>query len=263
MQYKMKKDIRNIAVHASAVLVGYLMALMVINIQSENKFKSRQDAAVYATNDHSRDAELNRDIFSSDTFKDIKWTYYTNQRIGETYGETAAKEYVMDIERTTRNQTHVDASDDCAERIVQAYRDAASRLGFRRDNKRALPFPEGRCDTLQVFQNAMDDAKYFVKYFESDSVPNAIIKNPLVQDLANISSGSIICKGRHCYMYMGIGYIDQTGRTFVANTRGRPVIASCDDKRLFKYFDWSKCTIIDVPKIAEYKLQNDVQRHVR
>ena len=62
---------------------------------------------------------------------------------------------------------------------------------------------------------------------------------------------------------MGLGYIDKDGRTFVADSRGRPVVASDDSDQLFKYFDWSRCTVIDVPKIVEYKLQNDVQRHVR
>ncbi len=264
----MKKDVRNIAVHASAVLVGYLLALLAINIRSENKFKSRQDAAVYVTDDHSRDAELNRKIFDGNTFENIEWRYYTNQRVGEVFGKTAAKEYAMDVDAlkkgtTTPDQMYGDASDYCAEAVVQAYRDAGSRLRFRRDNKRVLPFPSGRCDTSAVFQKAMQDAEYLVKYFEADSVPNSIIKNPSGKELANINAGSIIRKGNHCYMYMGVGYTDQTGRTFVANTRGRPVVASCDDEALFEYFDWSSCTVIDIPKIVEHKLQHDVQRHVR
>ena len=264
----MKKDVRNIAVHASAVLVGYLLALLAINMRSENKFKSGQDAAVYVTDDHSRDAELNRKIFDGNTFENIEWRYYTNQRVGEVFGKTAAKEYAMDIDSlksgaVTPEQMSGDETDYCAEAVVKAYRDAGSRLRFRRDNKRVLPFPSGRCDTSAVFQKAMQDAEYLVKYFEADSVPNSIIKNPSGKEMATISAGAIIRKGRHCYMYMGLGYIDKDGRTFVADSRGRPVVASSNKKQLFEYFDWFKCTVVDVPKIVEYKLQHDVQRHVR
>lgn len=265
MQKKLKKDI---LLHVPAVLAGYLFALFAINIHGDNKFDRRQDAAVYATDDHSRDAALNLGIFSPNTFVNIEWQYQTNQRVGEIFGKTAAKEYAMDInslknKTATPEQKYGDVSDYCAEAVVHAYRNAESRLKFRRANKRAVPFPKERCDSLEVFSKAMKDAKYLVKYFETDSVPNSIIKNPSEEDFANINAGSIICKGRHCYMYMGIGYTDKTGRTFVANTRGRPVVAFCDEEAQFEYLDWARCTIVDVPKIVEYKLQNDVQRHVR
>lgn len=268
MQNKMKKDVRNIAVHASAVLVGYLLALLAINIRSENKFKSRQDAAVYVTDDHSRDAELNCAIFSPNTFENIEWRYQTNQRVGEILGKTAAKEYAMDIDSlksgaATPEQMSGDETDYCAKAVVKAYRDAESRLRFRRSNLKAAPFPVERCAESKQFSKAMKNAKHLVKYFETDSVPNSIVKKPSTEEMATISAGAIIRKGRHCYMYMGLGYIDKDGRTFVADSRGRPVVASSNKKQLFEYFDWSICTVIDVPKIVEHKLQHDVQRHVR
>lgn len=265
MQKKLRKDI---LLHIPAVLAGYLLALLASNIHSENKFERLQDAAVYATDDHSRDAELNRAIFNPQTFENIEWRYQTNQRVGEIFGKTAAKEYVMDIDSLksgaiASEQKFGDEKDFCAEAVVQAYRDAQSRLGVRRANLKAVPFPVERCAESKEFHDAMSNAKYLVKYFEADSVPNSIVEHPSAEQMATISAGSIIRKGRHCYMYMGLGYIDKEGRTFVANSRGRPVIASSDKKQLFEYFDWFRCTVIDVPKIIEYKLQHDVQRHVR
>lgn len=258
----------NIVTHVSAALLGYLVALIAIDAHSDNKFESRQDASVYTTDARGRDAELNREIFNPSSFESIAWQYNTNQRVGEVLGKTAAKEYAMDMDSlksgtATAEQMFGDERDYCTEAVVRAYRDAVSRLRFRRGNVRAVPFPAARCDTTQSFQRAMRNAKHLVKYFEADSVPNSIIKNPSKSDLTTVSAGSIIRRGRHSYMYMGVGYIDKRGQTFVADSRGRPVVASDDDKRLFEYYDWSKCTVIDVPKIVEYKLQNDVQRHVR
>lgn len=265
MQKKLKKDI---LLHIPAVLAGYMLALLAINIHGENKFKQRQDAAVYVTDDHSRDAEVNRDIFSPDTFEDVAWQYQTNQRVSEIFGKTAAKEYAMDMDSLksgtdTSEQMFGDEKDYCAEAVVQAYRDAESRLRFRRSNLKAVPFPVERCAKSKPFRKAMHNAKYLVKYFEADSVPNSIVKKPSAEEMTTVSAGSIIRKGRHCYMYMGLGYIDKDGRTFVADSRGLPVVATSDKKQLFDYFDWSKCTVVDVPKIVEYKLQHNVQRHVR
>lgn len=265
MQKKLKKDI---LLHIPAAVAGYVLALLAINIHSENKFKQRQDAAVYVTDDHSRDAELNRAIFSPDTFENIEWHYQTNQRVGEIFGKTAAKEYAMDIYSlksgaASAEQMFGDEKDYCAEAVVQAYRDAESRLRFRSSNLKAVPFPVERCDTSKAFRKSMRNAKHLVKYFEADSVPNSVVKKPSTEEMATISAGAIIRKGRHCYMYMGLGYIDKDGRTFVADSRGRPVVASSNKKQLFEYFDWFKCTVVDVPKIVEYKLQHDVQRHVR
>lgn len=266
---KAKKFFKNnIVTHTSAALLGYLIALIAISAHSNNKFESRQDAAVYTTDARGRNAELNREIFNPSSFESIEWQYNTNQRVGEVLGKTAAKEYAMDMDSlksgaATAEQMFGDERDYCTEAIVRAYRDAGSRLRFRRGNARAVPFPVAHCDTTETFQRAMRNAKHLVKYFETDSVPNSIIKNPSETDFATISAGSIIRRGRHSYMYMGIGYVDKRGQTFVADSRGRPVVASDDDNELFEYFDWSKCTVIDVPKIVEYKLQNDVQRHVR
>ena len=266
-------DIRKIlksgvVTHMSAALVGYLMALSLIGIGKDVKFNKRQDAAVYTTDARGRSAQLNRDIFDSGTFELIAWRHNTNQRVGEVLGKTAAQEFAMDIDSlksgsATASQMYGDERDYCGEAIVRAYNDAVSRQRFRRANIRAVPFPADRCDSSDVFKRAMKNAKHLVKYFERDSVPNSIIVNPEKTDMGKISAGSIIRHGRHAYMYMGIGYIDKHGQTFVADSRGLPVIASSDGKKLFEYFDWSRCTVVDVPKIVEYKLQHDVQRHVR
>lgn len=258
----------NIITHASAGLLGSLFALFAIHMHSENKFDARQDAAVYATDARGRDAQLNRDIFNPSTCETVAWQYYTNQRVGEVLGKTAAKKYAIDMDALkngtgTPEQMFGDERDYCSEAVVRAYRNAVSHLKFRRNNVRAVPFPKEHCDTTKSFQRAMRNARHMVKFFETDSVPNSIIKNPSESDMMNISAGSIIRRGRHSYMYMGIGYIDKKGQTFVADSRGRPVIASDNDRHLFEYFDWSKCTVIDVPKIVTHKLQHDVQRHVR
>lgn len=264
-----KKFLKNSAfTHGLVCCAGSIVAVILMNLIRSDKFESRQDAAVYTTDARGRDAELNRDIFDASTFESVAWQYNTNQRVGEVLGKTAAKEYAMDMDSlksgtATVEQMFGDERDYCTEAVVRAYRDAVSRLRFRRGNARAVPFPAARCDTTESFQRAMRNAKHLVKYFETDSVPNSIIKNPSESDFATISAGSIIRRGRHSYMYMGIGYIDKRGQTFVADSRGRPVVASDDDARLFEYYDWSKCTVVDVPKIVEYKLQNDVQRHVR
>lgn len=269
MKTQTKKLItKNVVTHASAVLVGYLLALVAISAHKENKFESRQDAAVYMTDARGRDAELNREIFNPGTFETIAWQYNTNQRIGEVLGKTAAKEYAMDMDAlksgsVTADQMFGDESDYCAEAVVRAYNNAVSRLRFRRGNTRAVPFSAERCDSSETFKSAMGNAKHLVKFFEADSVPNSIIEKPDESEIIRASAGSIIRRGRHCYMYMGIGYIDKHGRTFVADSRGRPVVTSDDSDQLFQYFDWTRCTIIDVPKIVEHKLQNEVQRHVR
>lgn len=259
---------RNIVTHASAVLAGYFLALIAISAHKESKFEARQNVAVYMTNACGSDAELNREIFNPGTFESIAWQYNTNQRVGEVLGKTAAKEYAMDMDSlnsgsATADQMFGAERDYCAEAVVNAYTDAVSRLRFRRDNTSVAPFSAERCNARESFQRAMHNAKHMVRFFEADSVPNTIIRKPNALSIASASAGSIIRRGRHCYMYMGIGYIDKDGRTFVADSRGRPVIASDDTDQLFRYFDWTNCTIIDVPKIVEYKLQNDVQRHVR
>lgn len=266
---EVKKQLRkDILIHIPAAMVGCLLALLLVNVRSNKKFERRQNAAVYATDDHSRAAELNRDIFSPNTFESIEWRYQTNQRAAEIFGRTTAKEYAMSIDSlrsgiVTAPEMFDDVSDFCSEAVVNAYRNAGAKLRVRGNNAKAVPFPTERCADSKDFQKAMQNAKHLVKYFETDSVPNSIVKKPTEQDMCGISAGSIICKGRHCYMYMGVGYIDKMGRTFVADSRGRPVVAASDKKALFGYFDWSKCTVIDVPKIIEHKLQNDVQRHVR
>ena len=270
---KMKKQTKkvltkNVITHTSAVLVGYLLALVAISAHKDNKFQARQDAAIYMTDARGRNAELNREIFNPRTFESVAWQYNTNQRVGEVLGKTAAKEYAMDMEAlksgtVTSTQMFGEERDYCAEAVVRAYNNAASRLRFRRANARVVPFSAERCDSSETFQRAMHNAKHMVKFFETDSVPNAIIKKVDEAAIIGASAGSIIRRGRHCYMYMGVGYIDKDGRTFVADSRGRPVIASDDTDQLFEYFDWTRCTIIDIPNIVEYKLQNDVQRHVR
>lgn len=265
MQSKLKKDI---LIHIPAILAGYLLAMLAIHVHGNNKFERRQDAAVYVTDNNGREAELNRDIFDPNTFESVQWQYQTNQRISEIFGKTAAKEYAMDMDslnsgKATVKQMFGDESDYCAEAVVAAYRDAGTKLCFRRDNLKAVPFPVEHCESSEKFCKAMRNAKYLVKYFEADSVPNSIVEKPSKEVMANIGAGAIIRKGRHCYMYMGVGYIDKNGRTFVADSRGRPVVASSNKKALFRYFDWSRCTVINVPKIVEYKLQHNVQRHVR
>ena len=173
----------NIITHASAGLLGSLFALFAIHMHSENKFDARQDAAVYATDARGRDAQLNRDIFNPSTCETVAWQYYTNQRVGEVLGKTAAKKYAIDMDALkngtgTPEQMFGDERDYCSEAVVRAYRNAVSHLKFRRNNVRAVPFPKEHCDTTKSFQRAMRNARHMVKFFETDSVPNSIIKNP-------------------------------------------------------------------------------------
>ena len=196
---------KNVITHTSAVLVGYLLALVAISAHKENKFEARQDAAVYMTDARGRDAELNREIFNPSTFESIAWQYNTNQRVGEVLGKTAAKEYAMDMDAlksgsTTAAQMFGEERDYCAEAVVRAYNDAVSRLRFRRGNARVIPFPAERCDTTESFQRAMRNAKHMVKFFEADSVPNTILKKTDKESIVSASAGSSICRGRHCYM---------------------------------------------------------------
>ena len=268
---KTKNLAREVIIHIPAVLAGYLLALIAINLHDAHKFNQRQDDAVYTTDDRGDDAELNRDIFNPNSFEQVQWQYNTNQRVGEIFGKTAAKEYAMDMDSlmsgtATAKQmfgSERQARDYCTEAVIRAYKDATSRIRFRRGNVAAIPFPNQRCVESKAFKKAMRNARHLVKYFEQDSVPNSIIKKPSEQDFQSISAGSLVRKGRHAYMYMGIGYIDKDGRTFVENPRGRPVIASNDNKEIFEYFDFARCTVVDVPKIVQHKLQHDVQRHVR
>lgn len=269
MRTKNKMKIsKNLITHTSAAVLGLLIALISISVADERKFKSQQNSAIYTTDNHGDGAPLNRDIFNSANFESIEWQYQTNQRVGEILGKTAAKEYAMDMDSLksgakTSQEMFGDRNDYCASAVVRAYNDAVSRLRFNRKNIRAVPFPLNKRDTTEDFEYAVSKAKRLCKHFENDSISNFVIKNPSESEMQNVSTGSIIRRGRHCYMYMGVGFIDRDGKTFVPDSRGRMVIASDDTDCIFEYMDMSRFTVIDVPKIVEFKLQTNVRRHVR
>jgi hypothetical protein len=136
----------------------------------------------------------------------------------------------------------------CNKSVTEAIADATRRLQFREHNYAARPFAKkaGR-------REALYNGDYLLDYFARDSIPNAIIKNPTAEDFKHISAGSVVRFYLHTKMFIGIGYVDGTGKTFVPDAAGKPVVASGYNER-FSYFDGGECTVVDIARVVEHKL---------
>ena len=239
--------------HTSAGLIAFLITFTVGSRDKSETFADKQDSAVYVYSDTGTKRTLNRDYFDPSTFKTVDWTNMNNEEIAKLFGETAAKELAMDIDSINRGLATPGKLfgldyNYCNKSVTEAIVDATRRLKFRENNFPARPFAKnkGRRDALY-------NGDCLLNYFASDSVPNTIIKNPTVADFERISAGSVVRFPGHTKMFIGIGFVDGSGKTFVPNAAGKPVIASGYNER-FSYFNGGECTVVDIARVVEHKL---------
>lgn len=239
--------------HTSVGLVAFLIAFAIGSRNKAETFADKQDSVVYNGRTIGVNRTLNREYFNPSTFKQVDWANMTNKEIGIVFGETAAKELALDIDSINRGLTTPGKLfgldyNYCNKSVTDAIVDATRRLKFRENNFSARPFAKsnGR-------REALYNGDWLLRYFSSDSIPNTIIVNPTVGDFKNISAGSVVRFPGHTKMFIGIGFVDGTGKTFVPDASGKPVIASGYNER-FSYYDGGGCTVVDIARIVEHKL---------
>ncbi len=239
--------------HTAVGLTAFLMTFAIGSRDKAEKFADKQDSAVYVAGSTGANRTLNRDYFNASTFKPVDWSNMSNEEIAKLLGETAAKELAMDIDSINRGLATPGKLfgldyNYCNKSVTKAIIDATRRLKFRENNFPARPFAKnnGR-------HNALYNGDHLLNYFASDSIPNTIFKNPTVEDFKRISAGSVVRFPGHTKMFIGIGFVDGTGKTFVPDATGKPVIASGYNER-FSYFDGGECTVVDIARVVEHKL---------
>lgn len=249
-----KKILSNgVATHASCALLGFVLTLSWLNAGGEETFADAQDAAVYVSGNSGANRTLNRDFFDPSTFKTVDWANMTNAEIAQLFGETAAKELAMDIDSINRRLATPGKLfgldyNYCNKSVTTALVDATRRMKFRENNFAARPFAKDRGR-----RDALYNGDHLVNYFASDSIPGTVFHNPTAEDFKRINAGAVVRFPGHTKMFVGIGFVDGTGKTFVPDASGRPVIASGYNER-FSYFDGGNCTVIDVARVVEHKL---------
>ncbi len=240
--------------HSVAVIMGLLMGLVINNNAQQNRFEDAEDAALRADN---------REYFNPNVWPEINWRNNSNQVVAQRFGETVAKEMAMDIDSInnglmTPGQKYGIDYNYCNKAVTTAIMDAAKRIKLKQ--RGGVQTFVGR-ESVPATYNGDSLVAYFTRNY-GDKVQGAIIQNPTAEDFQNISAGSVVRFGGHSKLFMGYGYVDESNRTFVPGKRGRPVIASGYNDR-FDYFDGGSCTVVDIPKIIQYKLQFEQGRHTR
>ncbi len=237
----------------TTVFATFLLALSICNRDTQEEFADKQDSVVYTTDNTTGKQVVNRDYFNPSAFITADWTNMSNKEIGKLFGLTAAKEMGLDIDSINRNlatpgKIYGLDYNYCTKSVTNALVDATRRMKFR-DNCYA-----GRLFAKQAGRNeALYNGDHLVNYFAKDSVPGTVINNPEQNDFKQVTPGAIIRFPGHTKMFMGIGFVDNSGTVFVPDSCGRPVIASGYNER-FSYFLGDDCVVIDVAKIVEHNL---------
>lgn len=239
--------------HTAAALTAFLLTLAFSGRDKAETFADAQDSAVYVSGNSGANRTLNRDYFDPSTFKTVDWANMSNSEIAKLFGETAAKELAMDIDSINRRLATPGKLfgldyNYCNKSVTTALVDATRRMKFREHNFAARPFAKDRGR-----REALYNGDCLVDYFASDSIPGTVFHNPTAEDFKHINPGSVVRFPGHSKMFIGIGFVDGTGKTFVPDAAGRPVIASGYNER-FSYFDGGGCTVIDVARVVEHKL---------
>ena len=239
--------------HTAAALTAFLLTLVFLGRDQAESFADAQDSAVYVPGNSGANRTLNRDFFAPSTFKTVDWANMTNTEIAKLFGETAAKELAMDIDSINRHLATPGKLfgldyNYCNKSVTTALVDATRRMKFRENNFAARPFAKDRGR-----REALYNGDCLINYFAGDSIPGTVLSNPTAEDFKHINPGSVVRFPGHTKMFIGIGFVDGTGKTFVPDAAGRPVIASGYNER-FSYFDGGKCTVIDVARVVEHKL---------
>ena len=277
-----KKDIEEtlfhpIATHGYTFIIGILLAWGLTNNAKQNRFEDREDNALkqfhveyvdpatgkLVTSETFNPATLNRAYFDPNSYPVINWTNYSNQKVGEVLGEIVAKEMSLGIDSinhhlTTPGKKYGLDYNYCNKSATTAIQDAERRSGLSRRGKIKI------FDRTQGRRDAIYNGDSFVDYFKSQygEVAGVIINNPEPAAFANIGKGAIVRFPGHTKVFIGRGFVDQSGKVFAPDERGNPVIASGYNDS-FEYFTGGACTVVDLSKIVQYKLQKETHRHTR
>lgn len=265
-----------VTTHVCSFIAGLLLAYGLTNNAKQNRFEDREDDAllnfhieyvdpVYGriTPETYNPATLNRAYFDPNTYPQINWVNHPNSKVGEIFGEIVAKEMGCGIDSvnhrlTTPGKKYGLDYNYCNKSATTAVLDAERRSGLKKRGKIEI------FDRKQGRRDAIYNGDSLVSYFSSQysNVPGAIVKNPSVSKFAEIGAGAIVRFPEHTKVYMGIGFVDASGRVFAPDSRGKPVIASGYNDS-FNYFEGGECTVVDLSKIVAFKLQNETRRHTR
>ncbi len=240
--------------HSAAAVLGLALGLLINNGAKKANFEKAETEQL---NVHGRE------YFDPNVWPQVNWTNHSNQHVAQLFGETIAKEMAMDID-SIFNRTSTPGKlygldyNYCNAAVTTAIRDAALRIKLKKKGK--VQTFVGR-ESIPALTNGDSLVAYFGRNFEN-TVDGAIVRNPTTADFSRISTGSVVRFPGHSKLFMGFGYVDESGHNFVPSKRGKPVIASgYNDK--FSYFEDAPCIVVDIPKIIQYKLQNEVGRHTR
>ena len=277
-----KKDIKRLLVHPVAThfytfAIGALFAWGLTTNAKINRFEDREDNALNkfhteyldpatgerVTAETFNPATLNRAYFDPNSYPVINWTNYSNQKVGEVFGEIIAKEMALGIDSinhrlTTPGKKYGLDYNYCNKAATTAIQAAEKRSGLAKRGKvKIFDRKAGRNDAIY-------NGDSFVNYFKDQygTVPGVVIENPEPAAFANIDKGAIVRFPGHTKVFIGRGFVDQSGKCFVPDDRGQPVIASGYNDS-FEYFTGGGCTVVDLSKVVQYKLQNERGRHTR
>lgn len=281
-KFNFKEWLRHpITTHVATALVAVLVTLGIRPSNEQKLFEENEDSVLYKFHTEYVDpvsgqlvdaesfkpGDLNRSYFDPNTFPEINWTNYTNEKIAQIFGEYVAKELACGIDSVNNHLTtpgkkyKLDYS-YCTKAATTAVRDAEKRAGFVDKNGKAK---KGRFELFsgKGGNEAIYNGDAMVKYFKGlyDSVPGAIVANPTAEDFANMNTGSLLRFSGHTKVYMGLGFVDQSGRVFVPNKRGKPVLASGYSDCFWYCGEEEHCTAIDLTKIVAYKLNEEIRRN--
>ena len=245
--------------HTTVGLAAFLLTFAIGSRDKSETFAEQQDSAVYVAGNTGPNRTLNRDYFNPSTFKPADWANMSNKEIAILFGETAAKELALDIDSINRGLATPGKMfgldyNYCNKSVTEAIVDATRRLKFRENNFAARPFAKDKGR-----REALYNGDCLLNYFASDSVPNTIFKKPTVEDFKRIGAGAVVRFPGHTKMFIGIGFVDGTGKTFVPDAAGKPVIASGYNER-FSYFCGGECTVVDIARVVEHKLTQTGRR---
>lgn len=274
----MKKFLTNpVTTHTGTFIIGLLVAWGLTNNAKQNRFEDREDNALNAfhteyvdpatgeriTAETFNPASLNRAYFDPNSYPSINWVNHSNQKAGAIFGEIIAKEMALGIDSvnhglTTPGKKYGLDYNYCNKSATTAIQDAQRRSGLiKRGKVNVFDRKSGRRDAIY-------NGDSLVNYFKGQygTVAGVVTENPDVAAFANIGKGSIVRFPGHTKVFIGRGFVDPAGKVFVPDDRGQPVIASGYNDS-FEYFRGGDCTVIDMSKIVQYKLQNEIGRHTR
>ncbi|MBO7509254.1 MAG: hypothetical protein J6T57_03195 [Alphaproteobacteria bacterium] len=279
---KIKEILKHpITTHSAVALIVALVTWGLRPSAEEKLFQDNEDSALHTFRTEYVDpvsgqtvtaanfGYLNREYFDPNNFPEVNWVNYSNTKIGQIFGEYVAKEMACGIDSvnnhlTTPGKKYRLDYNYCTKAATTAVRDAEKRMGFVDKKGKAK---KGRFELFsekggdQAIYNGDETVKYFKRLYES--VPGAIIENPTSEDFKRLGAGSILRFPGHTKIYMGLGFVDMSGKVFVPSNRGRPVMASGYNDTFSYCGESENCIAIDLSKIVTHKFQDEIGRNTR